>query len=86
MTTRTLTLPADIDALVEKHVRAGAYQDAEALIADAVRAFVADVEPADDIEALRALVAESLADTAPSIPAEDVWASLEAQRARRARS
>lgn len=76
----TVTLGPLTDA-VQARVESGSYSSASEVLRAGLRALQREEEAID--AALRARVAESLADPSPSIPQDEVFAALEARHAAR---
>ena len=76
-----IELGEDQKAILQRQLESGRYEDASDVVNDALR--LLDERDADLDEWLRQEVQESLADKAPPIPMEDVFARLEARHAQR---
>jgi len=76
MTTKEMTLPPDVAARIDARVANGEADSPEEVVRAALAAL--DAEDARKLEAVRAKVARSLADQRPSIPAEEVFAKIDA--------
>lgn len=69
--------------MVQSRVNSGSYTSASEVVRAGLRALQREEEALDAL--LKARVAESLADTTPSVPQDDVFAALAARHAARAK-
>jgi antitoxin ParD1/3/4 len=76
----TVTL-GQLTGMAQKRVASGRYSSLSEVVRAGLRALEREEEALDAI--LKARVEEALADPAPSIPQDDVFADLRAQHARR---
>lgn len=81
--TRTVTL-GRYQGAVDARVKSGAYGSASEVLRAALRALEREEAALEEITRRR--VEEALADPRPAVPAEDVFARLEARHAERVRA
>ncbi len=78
----SITLPGELAALIRERVRAGEYASDSDVIREALQLWrERETQNARKREQLRGQIDRSLADPAPSLEAEDVFAELEARYA-----
>lgn len=78
-----VTLPTELADMVKDKVASGTYASESEVISAGLRALEREEEHVADDEWLRHRVAESLADSRPSVAAEDVFARLRAHHGER---
>ncbi|OEO30264.1 CopG family transcriptional regulator [Devosia insulae DS-56] len=79
----SITLPAEMVALIKQQVEAGHYASTSEVLRVAMRAWMRDEEEhAERLTAIRARISRSLADPRPAVSSADVFDRLEAQARR----
>ncbi|MFC3703218.1 type II toxin-antitoxin system ParD family antitoxin [Devosia honganensis] len=83
----TITLPAEMLALIRRQVEAGRYASTSEVLREAVRVWMRDEEEhAERLAAVRARIKRSLDDPRPAVPLEEAFARVKAHAERLSRS
>lgn len=83
----TITLPAEMLALIQRQVEAGRYASTSEVLREAVRVWMRDEEEhAERLAAVRARIKRSLDDPRPAVPLEEAFARVKAHAERLSRS
>ena len=75
----SITLPAEMVAVIQQQVEAGRYATTSEMLRDAIAAWMREEEEqASQMASIRARIARSLADPRPPVPIDEAFERLEA--------